>query len=290
MPAASRASATARLVASDMPALRSSLSQPRLEAQRPAAVDAVQLLLGELDARRVAALLGAPRCAAASSANSGGRSSRPHRLVGQLGPAAHDRPLDAVEARRSPSGSTRTVNTTAGRGPSGSRLAAPSDSAAGYSRARSSGRYTVTPRCHASRSSGSPARDEEPDVGDGVVQHDVVAGALEGERLVEVGRPGRVERDERPVGAIDVVRAGRPRGRLHRGQRRLRREPGRHPELLPDPDEPGVERPIDVPRTRIPLHPSVAPSECLCAPSPALDGAHSMAQRRAPMNMPLSAS
>ena len=61
-------------------------------------------------------------------------------LVRQLRPAVDHRPLDAVEARRRRPSSMRTVNTTAGRGPSGSRLAAPSLSADGYSGTFSSGR------------------------------------------------------------------------------------------------------------------------------------------------------
>ena len=87
---------------------------------------------------------------------------RRDRVVAELGPAADHRPLDAVEAGTRRPAATRTVNTTAGRGPSGSRLAAASESTGGYSGARRPGRYTVTPRRHASASSGSPGRTKNP--------------------------------------------------------------------------------------------------------------------------------
>ena len=108
-----------------------------------------------------------------------------------------------------PFGSSRTTNTTAGRGPSGNRLAAPSDSVVGYSGARPSGRYIVVPRCQASTVERVAGLHEPADVGDRVAQHQIVAGGLERERLIEIGRRCRVEGDERQVGAIDVLGAGR---------------------------------------------------------------------------------
>ncbi len=108
--------------------------------------------------------------------------------------------------------------------------------------------------------------DEEADVRDRVVQHDVGAGSFQRERLVEVGRAGRVERHERPVGAIDVRRSGAASRRQDRSQGGLGWEPRRDVELLADPLQPGVEGPIA----------SLARSH----------GRY----RRAPMNMPLSAS
>jgi hypothetical protein len=64
---------------------------------------------------------------------------------------------------------------------------------------------------------------EPGDIGDCVVQQQVVAAALDGERLVEVGAGCRVERDERPVGAIRVL-GRRASGRRFRGRHHLRRE------------------------------------------------------------------
>ena len=47
--------------------------------------------------------------------------------------------------------------------------------------------------------------DEPGDVGDGVVQQHIVADHLDVERLIEIRRRCRVERHERPVGAIDML-------------------------------------------------------------------------------------
>ena len=83
--------------------------------------------------------------------------------------------------------------------------------------------------------------DEEADVGDGVVQHDVGTSPLQREGLVEVGRAGRIERHERPVGAIDVGRTRAASGRLDCAEGDLGREPRRDVELLADPLQSGVE-------------------------------------------------
>jgi hypothetical protein len=109
--------------------------------------------------------------------------------------------------------------------------------------------------------------DEEPDIGDRVLQDDVVAGDVDGERLVEVGRRRRVERAELDRCSIGV-RSGRVALRhLGGGVEHPDGELPRHFELLADRIQPRLDGGIGLP-CRLP-HPH---------------------QRRAPMNMPLSAS
>ena len=133
----------------------------------------------------------------------------------------------------------------------------------------------MTPRRHASTSSGAAGSTKNADVGDRVVQHDVVAGRLDGERLVEIGARRRVERDERDVGAIDVVRSPACDGRsaamppLGFGEH-VGGELARHLEL----DRGSRSSPA---------------SSSVVARSDRRAAASSR-QRRAPMNMPLSAS
>jgi hypothetical protein len=77
-------------------------------------------------------------------------------------------------------------------------------------------------------------------VGDGVLQHEIVTRGRDGERLVEVGTRGRVERHERDVGAVGVI------GRVTtcgggRGGEHVPREPRRNFELCADLGEAGVQ-------------------------------------------------
>ena len=111
-----------------------------VEAQRPARRRRrLELLLGELDPWRAAALLGGVD-APGQLGEAGRQVVRRARCRRPAWPGC------GSTARSTPSSATVAVgvdahvNTTAGRGPSGSRLAAPSDSAGGYSGACSSGR------------------------------------------------------------------------------------------------------------------------------------------------------
>jgi hypothetical protein len=116
--------------------------------------------------------------------------------------------------------------------------------------------------------------DEAGDIGDGVRQHHVVTIGGDGERLVEIGAGGRIERDELDVRAIHGPGAVDERVQVAQHRRRhlfglgqhVGRELTRHREVAPDLLESGTEGGGQVGRE-------------------ALDG-----QRRAPMNMPLSAS
>jgi hypothetical protein len=117
------------------------------------------------------------------------------------------------------------------------------------------------------------ARLHEPsDVGDRVTQHDVVAVRLDRERLIEIPRTGRVDRRELDLGTVDVLSAdvwsaGRAFDGLLRGRVDLGRETLRDLELGPDPVESGGHR-----RRGVFVEP------------------HQRVARRAPMNIPFSAS
>ena len=102
------------------------------------------------------------------------------------------------------------------------------------------------------------------------MQDQVATGALDGEGLIEVDGLGRIERDERAVRAVDVVGARLLLRRDDRLHRRRRREPGGHAELAPDAADPLLERGVDAQTHR-------GPSDL-------------RRYRRAPMNMPFSAS
>ena len=108
--------------------------------------------------------------------------------------------------------------------------------------ARPSGRYSVSPRANASRSSGATGSDERGDVGDRVV-HAVTAPLPFGvERLVEVATAGGVDGDEvRGRARRDARRAGTPGGSTGpfvaaalRFVADLDREPGGHGEVRAD--------------------------------------------------------
>ena len=179
---------------------------------------------------------GAPRRSSAatmrraSSAKPAGSDSLVDVLVGQLGPAVDHRSLDAVESRLTGfidahgehDGRTRPVGEQARR-----RLR----------QRRRIQRHLPVGQVH--RAAALPGGDvedaarvdEEPDVGDGVVQHDVVARRLDGEGLVEIGRRRRVERHVVDRRAIDVSCARLCVRRPPRPRRRPRREtrPGGRP-------------------------------------------------------------
>ena len=84
--------------------------------------------------------------------------------------------------------------------------------------------------------------DEEADVGDGVVQDQVVARSLDRKRLVEIGRRRRVERHEGDRRAIGVAAPGSAAGRLLGGGDDLGRELAGDVGLGPDGVEAGGDR------------------------------------------------
>jgi hypothetical protein len=77
------------------------------------------------------------------------------------------------------------------------------------------------PRCHGLGIDDIAVLDEPGDVGDRIMEDEVAAAAFDREGLVEVGRTGRIEGDERPVGSIDMF-GGRSPGRDIGGGRRQR--------------------------------------------------------------------
>ena len=133
-----------------------------------------------------------------------GQVARAHRVVGELRPAAHQRPLDALEPRRAGlveqhaehHGSSRPVGQQARR-LFGQRRRVERHLAVGHVHGGA-----TAPGLAIERIAGA---HEPPDVGDRVVQPQIVPGALEVQRLVEIARRRGVERDERDVGAIDVL-------------------------------------------------------------------------------------
>ncbi len=108
---------------------------------------------------------------------------------------------------------------------------------------------------------------EPPDVGDRVAQHDVVAVRLDRERLVEIGGTGRVDRRELDLGTVDVPSTDGTSGGVLRCLVDRGRETLRDLELRADPIETGRHR-----RRSVFVEP------------------HQRAARRAPMNIPFSAS
>ncbi len=186
--------------------------QPGVEAELPAVVGELEHLFGELDSRCVSTILGgddAPRQLGER------RRERVHVdvLVGQLPPAVDDGALCSVEpglaggidAHDEHNGGPRARREQA------RRLLGQGSWIERHLAVRQVHRATALPGLaieHAVRV------DEEADVGDGVVQHDVVAGLLDGERLVEIGGRRRIERHVVDRRAIDVVGPGLPGCRL----------------------------------------------------------------------------
>ena len=117
----------------------------------------------------------------------------------------------------SPVSSTLIVHSSAGRTWSGSSEAAPSEITVGCSGTLESAPYSVSPRLLRLQVDRVARRDERRDVGDRVVDDVAVAVALDVQRLVEVHRRRRVDRDER------AGRSGRGRAAAGRGRGRGRR-------------------------------------------------------------------
>ena len=83
--------------------------------------------------------------------------------------------------------------------------------------------------------------NEPGDVGDRIAKDKIAPGLLDRERLIEIGRARRIERDERDVRAVDMVRQRLARRRFGRGLN-LRREVARQLELRSDRREALVQR------------------------------------------------
>ena len=179
-------------------------------------------------------------------------------------------------SRDSPAASMRTVNTTAGRGPVGQQARRR------LRQRRRVQRHLAVRQVH--RAAALPGLavehavrvDEEPDVGDGVVQHDVVAGLLDGERLVEIGgrSPGRASRS-RPT--CDR-RARHPGARVAASSAAATTSAG---------NSPGTPASARIASRPAAIAPSTTPPSAASRP---LARTLTIGQRRAPMNMPLRAS
>ena len=217
--------------------------QTGVEAQLPPLLGELEHLLGELDSRRAATILGGDD-SPGQLGEGWAQCGHVDVLVRQLVPAADDgalgavepRPASGIDAHGEHDGRTRSRGQQAGR-PLGQR--------------RRVERHLAVRQVH--RAAALPGRpvehavrvDEEADVGDGVVQDDVVAGLLGGERLVEIGGGRRVERRVLDRRAIDVRSTGHAGGHFLGGRDDLGRELPRHSGLGPDRSESGGDRPID---------------------------------------------
>ena len=196
-------------------------------------------LLGWVDARRPARCFGRlnpPR----QFGEPRGQIGVAHRIICKLGAAADQRALGAVEAdlargvdpHREHYRRARPVGEQAGgsfaqRGRIKTRLAI------GEVQRR------PPPPC---LGVDHPAIVDEPgDVGDRVVEDEVLARGLDRKRLVEVGRACRVECHERLARAV-AVRAGDSPGSLGGGGEDFGREALGHLILQPDRGQPGGER------------------------------------------------
>ena len=211
-----------------------------------------------------------------SSANPVGQVVRPDRVVRELGPAVDDRPLGAVEhgvalridAHGEHDRRAGAVRQQARRGLAQRRRVQRSASVGQVHRA------AAPPRLGFERPAGV---DEEPDVGDRVVQHDVRAvdrrtRDVDREGLVEIGRRLRVERAEVDSGAVGVASAMAAAGGLLRGGQHVGWEVRRDLELVANRVEAGLDGGIGIARRRRSRISDV------------------LAHRRAPMNMPFNAS
>ena len=159
--AAYSASATAMFVASDIAAFWLSASlRGRKRSANPLPV-ADDLLLGELDPVGTARRLGDLDTARQLGERRRQIAGRDRR-VGELRPVANHRPLDAVETDRAVLGDADDEHHGRLSVRPASRLPASSAMRGGWRPARPFGRYTVTPRFHASRSIGSPGRTNQP--------------------------------------------------------------------------------------------------------------------------------
>ena len=236
---------------------------PGPEVQIPTAVAAPELLLGKLHPGGVPALLGQLDAAGELTETLRQLVRRDH-LVSELGPTVDHRPFDAVEegtpvrpdAHREHDGRSGPVGQQA-RGRLGEHRWVQARPPAGQEHGDA-----ATPRLGVDRVTRP---DEEADIGDRVVQHDIVSVAVDRERLVQIGRRRRIERDERIGGAIAVVIVRlTPSGLLGGGQH-IGGELAGDVELLPDAFETGLDGLLGPFR-------------------------QSHRQRRAPMNMPLRAS
>ena len=173
---------------------------------------------GELDAPAPRRASASATRAATSTIRSGARLGR--RVVGQLGAAADDgslrRPQHRLALRIDRDREQHRQPVDVGEQARGTL--------------RQLGRVERSPPVRRVDGDAPPPRlgvdraatvDEAGDVGDGVEEDHVVAVGLEGERLVEVHAPGRVERDEGEVARVDAAGAvlpahgvaGRPRAR-----------------------------------------------------------------------------
>jgi hypothetical protein len=147
-----------------------------------------------LDVYRAARLVGrldAPRQLGKQRRQLGRR----RRLVRQLRSAAHDRRFDAIQARRAVGRHDHTEH---------HRRAIAVGQQARRPLAQHGWIQRRAPVGRVDRGASSPrlglddatALDEEPDVGDGVRQHEVVSGRCDGHGLIEIGRPGGIKRHQ----------------------------------------------------------------------------------------------
>ncbi len=142
------------------------------------------LLLGELDPRRTPSYLGG-RDAAVELVEAGGDVAGADRVVGELGPVADDRPLDPVEPRM-----TRRVDAhrehDGGTVDVGEQTRCALGQHGRVQRRAPVGQVDRDATFERLRIERVARAHEPADVGDRVVEDDVVAGDLDVEGLIEV--------------------------------------------------------------------------------------------------------
>ena len=206
----------------------------------PAALQPLDLLLGKLDARRAPCdLCGLD--APCELIEAGRQIVRRHGVVGELGAAADEGAFDGVQRGRS-------IGRHPDREHHGGSLDVGEEAGGPLRQDRRIERRTAIreidgdgaiERLDVERVAGP---DEPADVGDGVVEDDVVAGELDRERLVEIGRRGRIEGHEAAVGPVGVPVADWSCGRCLGGGEHLGRVRLGDLVALADPVEPGPHR------------------------------------------------
>ena len=231
MPARSMSAAAAMPVSSEICAFQSSVGSRHAVADGPRAVLLDHLLVGDGEAHPAALAL--ERQAALADLAQQRDDVRGHVVVGVLGDAADLGAGDVGRDERS--GRVEVERPQDRRAPHAREQARRALREHGRVQRRVLVRRVDGDRAAVGLAvEGARARHERAEVGDRVAHAVAAVAALDVERLVEVARPGRVDRHERQVDAVAPGRGGRRRPRLGLD---LGREADGHAGLAPDRGE-----------------------------------------------------